>query len=87
MRRKQPEAPDCDAAVLRLRKMIDGRTGHSMMRVIAERLNIKRQAPYGWRRVPPEHVLTVAELSGMTTTQLRSDIYPAALLAKAVGKL
>jgi hypothetical protein len=52
-----------------------------MMRVIADRLNIKPQAPYAWRRVPPEHVLAVAEVSGMAPEQIRPDIYP----VKAAG--
>ena len=46
---------------------------------IADRLKVKRQAPYTWRWVPSEHVLLVAEISRMTPHEIRPDIYPADL--------
>jgi hypothetical protein len=81
MLRKPSDTIKYDRAILRLRRLIDPKTGLCMMRVIADRLNIKPQAPYAWRRVPPEHVLAVAEVSGMAPEQIRPDIYP----VKAAG--
>jgi hypothetical protein len=62
----------CRLAVLKLREL-------RLMAAVADCLNIKRQAPYTWRWVPSEHVLAVAEISGMTPHQIRPDIYPADL--------
>jgi len=69
-------AAQCLAAVRELRR-------RGKMREIADRLHIKRQAPYTWQRVPAEHVLTVAKISSMTPSQLRPDIYPVSLLQAA----
>jgi DNA-binding transcriptional regulator YdaS (Cro superfamily) len=61
-----------DPAIRSLRKQ-------RQMRAIADALNIKRQAPYTWRRVPAEHVLAIAELTGMSPHEIRPDLYPAHL--------
>jgi hypothetical protein len=84
MRQKPTPSIDrrCLAAVNKLRAM-ETDDGQSMMRAIADRLGIKRQAPYSWRRVPAEHVLVVHELSRLSLNELRPDIYPLSVLAKA----
>jgi len=57
------------------------------MREIAERLNIKRQAPYTWWRVPSERVLVVAAVTGMSPHEIRPDLYPERLMRKSRRKL
>jgi hypothetical protein len=54
-----------------LRRLREG--GH--MRTIADRLGIKRQAPYTWKQVPAEHALVVSEISGLSLHDIRPDIY------------
>ncbi|MDC7784810.1 Cro/CI family transcriptional regulator [Rhodoplanes sp. TEM] len=43
---------------------------------VAKALGIGRQAVYQWRRVPPERVLTVSEVTGLPPHQIRPDLYP-----------
>jgi hypothetical protein len=46
------------------------------MRLIADRLKIKRQAPYMWRRVPAERVRAIARITGYPLSEIRPDLYP-----------
>lgn len=41
-------------------------------------LGLSRAAANNWQRVPPEHVLKLAELTGWrcTPNQIRPDLYP-----------
>ena len=43
---------------------------------IAKTLNITRAAVSAWTRVPAEHVIIVAELTGIARERLRPDLYP-----------
>lgn len=43
---------------------------------LASSLNLTRQAIYQWRLVPPQHVLEVERLSGVSRHDLRPDLYP-----------
>jgi len=43
---------------------------------IATALKITRQAPYLWKRVPAQHVLDVARITGLKPYELRPDLYP-----------
>ncbi len=43
---------------------------------LASALNLTRQAVYQWRLVPPQHVLDVEKLSGVSRHDLRPDLYP-----------
>lgn len=43
---------------------------------LADRLGIKRQAFYMWRRVPAERVLDIEAATGVSRHDLRPDIYP-----------
>jgi hypothetical protein len=45
--------------------------------IIAAKLNIRRQAPYSWRRVPPARVLAIARITRIPCHMLRPDLYPA----------
>ena len=58
-----------DPVMRKLREM-------QLMPAIAVKLNLKRQTPYQWRRVPAEYVLTVADLSGLDPHEIRPDLYP-----------
>jgi DNA-binding transcriptional regulator YdaS (Cro superfamily) len=58
-----------DPAMRRLRK-----DGH--LPVIAEKLKIARQAPYAWKRVPPDRVIKVEKITGIPRHKLRPDLYP-----------
>ena len=72
MPRKIPELDvprTCDYATRELRRL-------KLMGKVADRLGIRRQAPYTWHRVPAEHVLIIAEISGLTPHKIRSDLYP-----------
>jgi len=42
---------------------------------IAEKLGISYQAVQKWKRVPPEHVMTLAPILKMTPEQIRPDIF------------
>jgi DNA-binding transcriptional regulator YdaS (Cro superfamily) len=42
---------------------------------IAEACGIHRSAVYQWKRVPPQQVLTVAAILGLTPEQIRPDIF------------
>lgn len=39
-------------------------------------LGLTRQAIYQWAKVPPEHVLKVEQISGVSRQRLRPDLYP-----------
>lgn len=39
-------------------------------------LGLTRQAIYQWAKVPPEHVLKVESLTGVSRHRLRPDLYP-----------
>lgn len=43
---------------------------------LAKHLAIKRQAPYGWKAVPPTRCLAVAAFLGVKPSDLRPDLYP-----------
>ena len=49
---------------------------------LAEALGLSKGAVYQWRRVPPEHVLRVEALTGVSRHELRPDIYGAAPVEK-----
>ena len=49
---------------------------------IAAELNIRKQAPYSWRRVPADRVNAVARITGIPRSKLRPDIYPPRRKAK-----
>jgi len=59
-----------DPGIRRLRKT------PGLLRVIAERLGTSRQAPYMWKRIPPQHVLLVEAITGIPACELRPDYYP-----------
>ena len=42
---------------------------------IAEKLGITHQAVQKWKKVPPEHVMTLAPLLKMTPEQIRPDVF------------
>jgi pyruvate kinase len=58
-----------DPAIRRLRN-------EGKLPLIARRLKIARQAPYGWKRVPPLRVRDVAKITGLAPHELRPDLYP-----------
>jgi hypothetical protein len=62
-----PDPIDPGIAELRARKQLS---------LIAKRLNLSRQAPHGWRRVPSSRVLEVARIVGLSPSTLRPDLYP-----------
>ena len=41
-----------------------------------KRQKLARQAIYQWDRVPPDLVLTVEDITGISRTILRPDLYP-----------
>lgn len=44
---------------------------------LARALGIKNhQTFYGWKRVPPEYVLKIEEVTGIPCSELRPDLYP-----------
>lgn len=43
---------------------------------LADLLTIRRQSLYGWQRVPPDWVLTVEAITGISRHELRPDLYP-----------
>lgn len=43
---------------------------------LALALNLTRQAVYQWKTVPPQHVLEVERISGVSRHDLRPDLYP-----------
>jgi DNA-binding transcriptional regulator YdaS (Cro superfamily) len=45
---------------------------------LAERLGVRHQSFYSWERVPAERVLVIADLSGVSPSIIRPDIYPPA---------
>ncbi len=44
-------------------------------KALADQLGISRQAIEQWRRVPPERVLDVERITGVSRYALRPDIY------------
>lgn len=44
---------------------------------LAAKLGITRQAVYQWDRVPPQHVLDVERVTGVSRHQLRPDLFGA----------
>lgn len=42
---------------------------------IARACGITRQAVHQWKRVPPQQVLTVAEIIELTPEQIRPDVF------------
>jgi DNA-binding transcriptional regulator YdaS (Cro superfamily) len=43
---------------------------------LAAELNLTRQAIYQWKMVPPQHVLEVERITGVSRHDLRPDLYP-----------
>lgn len=43
---------------------------------LAKALGLTRQAVYQWQLVPPQHVIEVEKLTGVSRHELRPDIYP-----------
>ncbi|WP_390670877.1 YdaS family helix-turn-helix protein [Gluconacetobacter entanii] len=43
--------------------------------IVAKRLGIKVPSIYSWSRIPAEHVLTIARLSGMSPHEIRPDVF------------
>jgi Bacterial toxin YdaS len=70
-RKRQMDA-NFDPGIRRLRKQ-------NLLPGVARKLRISRQAVYAWTRVPAEHVLEIAQSTGLTPHQLRPDLYPRAL--------
>ncbi len=54
-------------------KMIFSRAGFAAE--VARHLDVTHQNVSGWNRVPPHHVVSIAELLGMTPAQVRPDIF------------
>lgn len=52
---------------------------------IARRFGIQRQAVNGWRRVPAERALLVAEMSGLPLHKIRPDLYPPSAAASDIN--
>jgi hypothetical protein len=69
-----PEQPD------KICKAIHAQRGLSVR--IADACGIHRSAVYQWRRVPPQWVHTVAEVTGWTPEQIRPDIFKPRKAAK-----
>lgn len=46
-------------------------------KALAKLLGISHQAIYQWKRCPSERVLAVENLTGVSRSDLRPDIYPA----------
>ena len=67
-----PETP-VDNVVKRLRNA-------GLLRQIADRLQLSKQATQQWRRVPAERVLAVADITGWPVYELRPDLYPRAVI-------
>lgn len=42
---------------------------------LARELGISKQAVYAWQKVPPQHVLQVERLTGITRYELRPDLH------------
>lgn len=47
---------------------------------LAAQLKITRQAVYQWDRVPPQHVLEVERITGVSRHRLRPDLFGEAVL-------
>jgi hypothetical protein len=70
-RRERTKTRDVDRdAVMRL---VFSKPGYASE--VARHLGIKPQAVGQWNRVPPHHVLAVAELLDMSPEQIRPDIF------------
>ncbi|MFG1238029.1 Cro/CI family transcriptional regulator [Xanthobacter autotrophicus DSM 597] len=55
-----------------LRKAIEAAGGGAEL---ARRLNVRRQAIYQWREVPPLRVLEIERVTGISRHVLRPDLY------------
>jgi DNA-binding transcriptional regulator YdaS (Cro superfamily) len=45
---------------------------------LATKLKLHRATVWGWKKVPPHHVLAVERITGIPREELRPDLYPAA---------
>lgn len=43
---------------------------------LAVRMGIKRQALYQWKKIPPERVLEIEDITGVPRHELRPDLWP-----------
>jgi len=43
---------------------------------LARQLDISTSAIYQWRRVPKRHAARVAEITGLTLSRIRPDLFP-----------
>ncbi len=43
---------------------------------VAQAIGVDRTTPYDWKRVPPRHVVRVAQLIQVKPSDLRPDIFP-----------
>ena len=44
--------------------------------MLAQRLGIQAPSIYSWRRVPPNRVLAIEAVTGISRHELRPDLYP-----------
>ena len=50
--------------------------------MLARELGVTRQAVYQWKLVPPQHVLDVERITGVSRHQLRPDLFGTPELAR-----
>jgi len=74
-----PFSPDTpvDNVVKRLRS-------EGLLRQIADRLSLSKQATQQWRRVPAERVHLVSEFTGIPLYELRPDLFRPDMFSRAV---
>lgn len=68
---------DCKSALERAKEAVGGQAE------LAKRLGVSAQAISQWDEVPPLRVLAVEAVSGVPRHELRPDLYPAEVEARA----
>jgi DNA-binding transcriptional regulator YdaS (Cro superfamily) len=52
---------------------------------LAAKLGLHRATVWGWKEVPPRHVINVEKVTGIPREELRPDLYPATASERAAS--